>query len=1047
MASKQSALQDKQALIRQYVQVLLVVAAFALMVVFSYLFVRDLELKQLRENVKNAISYTELNIRSGLLEPETLLASISETIRLMILDGYGSPVVRGYMQNINNYVQSDPQKRIIGVMGIYGVFDVFGDEYIFISNDAAIAPPDTEPKNRSWYLGAIEKGGEIYISDPVIDTETGIVFLTLSRVIYDEYVDHLGVVCIGIQLTRITEYAINTKFAESGFGFLLDGSRRVFAHVEPSMLGTPGLVVFEEELLQHGYLSERLVTNFRGVKSILFIQRLYNGWYMGVVTPVHEYYHSVRDMLLILSVLGVIFAAVLSVILGNLSAINNRLAAKNRSIAHWYKSILDAVSSPITVTNKDMEWTFINKTVEDFLKVNRDDVVGRKCSGWNANICNTENCGIIRLRAGYSETYFEQFGGKFHVDVSYLYDENGEMIGHVEVVKDITDIVDMTKKQAEAESANRAKSDFLAKVSHEIRTPLNAILGITEIQMQKDKLDSDMQEALDKIYNSGYLLLNIINDILDLSKIEAGKLDLVPVNYDVASLINDSIYLNVMRYDSKPIVFHVNAEEDVPLTLLGDDLRIKQVLNNLLSNAFKYTDRGEITLAISVNTIDAPEGKTNLVFCVSDTGQGMNSGQVDNLFNEYTRFNLDANRTTEGTGLGMAITKHLVQKMGGTINVKSEIGKGSVFTVSLPQGLVDEGVFGKELAENLSQFHLDTPQQMKKMPQVSRDYMPYGRVLIVDDVETNLYVARGLMAPYGLSVETVPSGYEALDKLKGGSTYDVIFMDHFMPNMDGMETTKIIRSLGYSHPIIALTANALAGQMEMFLANGFDGFISKPIDIRQLDATLIKFIRDKYPEETVLAAQRLKAGLKTRSREKGETGPDPKLAEVFVRDAQKAIAVLETILINNFRRTEDVSMFIVNVHAMKSALANIGEKELSDMAFTLEKAGRENAQNDIMEKIHVFLEELHNIVERVKPKENEKSTMLLSTADMDYLHEKLLMIQGACSRYDKKTAKEEIAALKEKPWPHEVMEQLGAISEKLLHSDFEEAAQIVAEMV
>jgi len=209
----------------------------------------------------------------------------------------------------------------------------------------------------------------------------------------------------------------------------------------------------------------------------------------------------------------------------------------------------------------------------------------------------------------------------------------------------------------------------------------------------------------------------------------------------------------------------------------------------------------------------------------------------------------------------MGITKQLVELMNGEIIIESEPGKGTVFTVRLPQVYVGNGVLGKESAENLRKLHKSKTVQPKKAPNIVREYMPYGRVLVVDDMEPNLYVARGLLAPYGLSVETATSGYSAIDLIKSGMTFDVIFMDHFMPEIDGFETTKTLRNMGYANPIVALTANALVGQAEMFLENGFNGFLSKPIDIRQLNITLNKLVRDKYPAQTIEAAQRLKSKL------------------------------------------------------------------------------------------------------------------------------------------------------------------------------------------
>jgi signal transduction histidine kinase/CheY-like chemotaxis protein len=618
--------------------------------------------------------------------------------------------------------------------------------------------------------------------------------------------------------------------------------------------------------------------------------------------------------------------------------------------------------------------------------------------------------------------------------------------GRIAQIQHSVDITELVEAREQAIQANKGKSDFLAKVSHEIRTPMNAILGITEIQLQDETLTPDMQEALGKIYNSGYLLLGIINDVLDLSKIEAGKLELVPVNYDVPSLINDTVYLNIMRFDSKPIVFDLEVDENIPLTLFGDELRIKQILNNLLSNAFKYTDSGKVLLSIAVeNAVQNEAGKITLVFRVSDTGQGMTREQIDRLFDEYTRFNQEANRTTEGTGLGMSITRNLINLMNGTIFIESELDKGSVFTVRLPQGIVDEGVLGKAIVENLKQFRLGRISQMKKAPQIMREPMPYGSVLIVDDVETNLYVAKGLMSPYELAIDTAGSGFEAVEKIKSGTVYDVVFMDHFMPKMDGIEAVKIIRGMGYTSSIVALTANALAGQAEMFISNGFDGFISKPIDIHQLNAVLNKMIRDKYQGKSDEIKQRIKNNQDKSSGRKSRSPVDQQLIEAFTRDAEKAAAMLETIHLNNYRRADDIQMYIVNVHAMKSALANVGETKLSGTAHKLEEAGREQNIEYISRETPVFLDALLAVIEKIRPKEDSagnETTGDISDSDRAYLLEKLAAIQEACVEYDKKSAKDTLVQLRQKTWPRPIREMLETIAEHLLHSEFTQAANL-----
>jgi CheY-like chemotaxis protein len=324
--------------------------------------------------------------------------------------------------------------------------------------------------------------------------------------------------------------------------------------------------------------------------------------------------------------------------------------------------------------------------------------------------------------------------------------------------------------------------------------------------------------------------------------------------------------------------------------------------------------------------------------------------------------------------------------------------------------------------------------------QMKRDFMPYGRVLVVDDVETNLYVAKGLMAPYGLSIETVTSGFEAVDKIKSGNVYDIIFMDHMMPKMDGIEATRIIRDLGYDKPIVALTANAVSGQAEMFLENGFDEFVSKPVDIRKLDIVLNKLIRDKYPEEVVEEARRQKTDTDKKP------PVDAHLMEIFTRDAGKAIAAIEAIMKNSRRRADDNNMFIINVHSMKSALANIGEAELSETAKKLEQAAREDNFSVIAGETPVFLENLRQVIDRIKPKDDNEE-IVVTEEDTGFLRRKLSDIKTACVEYSKKPAKEALSELRARKWPRHIKDKIGNICEYLLHSDFEEAARAAEEML
>ncbi|WP_461256839.1 ATP-binding protein [Treponema sp. R80B11-R83G3] len=608
--------------------------------------------------------------------------------------------------------------------------------------------------------------------------------------------------------------------------------------------------------------------------------------------------------------------------------------------------------------------------------------------------------------------------------------------GFIRDLREIKKMIAEMHRAEIAEESSKAKSDFLAKMSHEIRTPMNAILGITEIQLQEKTLPLATQEALERIYNSGDLLLGIINDILDLSKIEAGKLELFTSQYDVASLIHDTVKLNILRCESKPIEFKLIVSENMPSMLEGDELRIKQILNNLLSNAFKYTQEGRVEFELSA------EPKENsstviIVFRIDDTGQGMTAEQVKKLGDKFSRFNMEANRKTEGTGLGMNITMNLIQLMKGSIDIESTPGLGSTFTVRLPQEKANDDVIGKEMAENLMKLNLVNTANIKKT-QITKEYMPYGRVLVVDDVETNIYVARGLIAPYGIYVDTALSGFEAVDKIREGASYDIIFMDHMMPRMDGIEAVKIIRGFGYKEPIVALTANALAGQAEIFLNNGFDDFISKPIDVRQLNNTLNRLIRDKQPQEVLEEANRQKNNLYAGG--KHNIAVDSQLAEYFLRDAKKAVNALSAIYENKCRRMEDIPAFIINLHAMKSALANVGESELSSEASKLEQIGRDKNIDLILSSIPAFIEDLNKVIEKLSPDEED----LNENMDLAFLREKLDTIQKACAFYDKKTAKKALSELKKKNHSKEIKNLLSEIDECLLHSEFDEVANLAS---
>ncbi|GHV71873.1 hypothetical protein AGMMS49928_25870 [Spirochaetia bacterium] len=534
------------------------------------------------------------------------------------------------------------------------------------------------------------------------------------------------------------------------------------------------------------------------------------------------------------------------------------------------------------------------------------------------------------------------------------------------------DITPVMKAKLEAEAASQSKSAFLATMSHEIRTPLNAIIGLSEIELQK-KLAMETHRDLEKIFNSGSSLLAIINDILDISKIEAGSFELVQAEYDVPSMMNDTIHLNIVRIGSKSIVFRVSIDENIPVKLFGDEMRVKQILNNILSNAFKYTDAG--TVVFTVSWVRQDENAW-ITFTVTDTGRGMRQEDIPKIFSEYSQLDADANRHIEGTGLGLSITKNLVHLMGGTITVESEYGKGSSFTVQIPQKIVDETPIGETTARNLEFFRF--MENRRSRGRLIRSYMPYGRVLVVDDVDTNLDVVRGLMLPYGLSIDCAPSGPEAIEKIRAGNpVYDLVFMDHMMPGMDGVEAVRIIRNeidsdYARNVPIIALTANALAGNEEMFLSKGFNAYISKPIDIMQLDVALNTWVRNKQSEEILYQAEIEKTRHATEEDPSQPgildglyvdgidltMGRERYNSEAAYLDILRSYLIHTPSLLEKLQnpRAENLNDYTVVVHGLKGSSYGICAQAIGKAAEDLEAAARAGDMETVLKNNDPFIE-------------------------------------------------------------------------------------------
>ena len=431
----------------------------------------------------------------------------------------------------------------------------------------------------------------------------------------------------------------------------------------------------------------------------------------------------------------------------------------------------------------------------------------------------------LLLRVYYPEIITETFIFAFYFLIMYFTIENPDvkMIRDLEMAKDT------------AEKANRAKSDFLSSMSHEIRTPLNAIVGLSEdITLYKDQVPKEVYEDSIDIQNASHTLLEIVGNILDINKIESDKMELIESKYNFREEIEGMVRVTITRIGEKNINFHLYIAPDIPYELIGDKGKVKEIINNLLTNSIKYTDEGEISLKITcVN--DLNKNICNLIISCQDTGKGIKKENISRLFTKFDRLDVERNTTTEGTGLGLAITKGLTDMMGGKINVQSQYGKGSIFMVTIPQTIAEvEMPLTNTQAIDLRRINDALIEKYKGM-----------HILIVDDNKLNIKVARKAIADFGFIIDEALDGYECLEKIQNGEKYDLILMDIMMPNMSGETCLKKLKeNPSFNTPVIALTADAVAGAKERYLNEGFKDYLQKPFSREQMKEKLNNIFRN-----------------------------------------------------------------------------------------------------------------------------------------------------------------------------------------------------------
>ena len=626
----------------------------------------------------------------------------------------------------------------------------------------------------------------------------------------------------------------------------------------------------------------------------------------------------------------------------------------------------------------------------------------------------------------------------------------------------------LAKETKRADVANQAKTDFLAKMSHEIRTPINAVLGMNEVILRESKEEHIRGYAKD-VEGAANSLLSIINDILDITKIEAGKVEIIPVEYDFSSIVHDVSNMISFKARAKSLDFKLNIDENIPNGLLGDDVRIRQILVNILNNAVKYTHEGSVALNIRLLPCEEKD-YVKLAFSVKDTGIGIKEEDIPKLYEPFERIEEKRNRGIEGTGLGMNITMQLLSLMGSSLKVESVYGEGSTFSFVLTQEVVDAAPIG-DLEERIR-------TQAKEYTYQGTFTAPSASVLVVDDNATNLKVMVNLLKPTKIAIDVADGGYACLEMAQK-KHYDLIFLDHMMPDLDGIETLQRMKEMCDSMcegvPVIALTANAITGAKEMYLSKGFDAFLAKPIVPEKLEQMIVEML----PEDLVVfemdeAVTSACGGdgdgsqvLRCEKRELPEVpeellptveGVDWNYGLLHLKDAQ---LLKDTVI--DFYRTIDseadalekwygqievseeaLRQYRIKVHGMKSSAALIGAVPLSGVAKLLEYAARDKKMEVIHAVTSVFLEDWRSYKEKLStclPKEEKKNV-----EDVSVIMDLLDALGVAMDEMDIDASDEIMEEIRQYEYAEEVQQLVDELSTAVVNLDGERVSNFIGQI-
>jgi len=958
-----------------FLQLLFVALAFILMILSSSLYVGQMLHNQINRDALDILTQTRLKIEAELFVHENTLAVISGTIREMIIRGNNEYMVQEYMRDIVKEIQQKTGK--VKFNDLSGYFDVFKGKYIY-APDRKI-PDNYNPTEQLWYKVAVSSGEKIVILPIYSNLNTNEPSISYVCRIFDEKGAPLAAMHMNIPFDFIKSFAADMHVTKNSYGLFMDENLNVFYYPESSIIGKNareikgGFSLLADEVLAGVDIVEREIKNYKDELMVAFTARLGNGWFLCFAIPKAEYYRELHIMTLMLIVLGTIMATVLIVILVRVDQTKNKLDDENRK-----KNFL------LTTIEAEREADEVTQLMLDAMPLS--------CMLWDENCklisCNKETIRLFQLssKQEFIDRFYDlspeyQPNGRLTVELAAEYIKKAFETGHLrfewahqsltrepipmemtlvrikhrekyivagyakDLRKDNAMFDEMQKAQDDlreardaAEAANHAKTVFLANMSHEIRTPMNSIIGFSELAMD-DEIAPNTREYLYKIMESAEGLLQIINDILDISKVESGKMELEHIPFDLHEILGYCQTVIVSKAVKKGIHVYFYAEPSIGKKLLGDPTKLRQILINLLTNAVKFTNTGTVKLSSTVK--ESTENSVTLYFEIKDSGIGMTQEQVSKVNEPFVQGDSSMTRKYGGTGLGLPITKNLIELMGGGMDIESSPGIGSKFSFTLKFDT------SQETDESLEQ-----KAALEKIEKPAFD----GEVLICEDNAMNQRVICEYLARVGLKTVIAGNGKEGLDMVrermeKGEKPFDLIFMDIHMPVMDGLEAASIINKLNVGTPIVAMTANILSTDKELYKRNGMPDYLGKPFTSQVLWRCLLKYftpikketLQENMIDEEELAVQRI-------------------FQLSFVKENQKRFDEIANAL-----KANDFILAHRLAHALKANAGQIGKSRLQAAATDIEQTIKNGEKRVTDEQLKTLETEMNIVLKELAP--------------------------------------------------------------------------------